>query len=63
LPELLNRPSKICNIRFTLNLIRALEIQQEVVAAGFLLAKRAVKAGLRVPKKYLNRFSFSYIGS
>ena len=33
----------------------ALEVEQEVVVAGLLLAKRAVDCGLKITKRFFNR--------
>lgn len=54
--ELNRRGSKVCNTKFTLGLMRALDLEKEIVAAGLLLAKAMVDSNLRISKKFLNRF-------
>lgn len=56
IPELIKRPSKICSTRYTLNMMKGLELDCEVLLAGLLLAKAAVDSNLRISKKFLNRF-------
>lgn len=60
LPEMNQRASKMCLVRFTLNLAKVLELTEEVVAAALLLAKRAVDSGLKISKKFLYRFDCCY---
>ena len=55
LQELTQRPSKQCHQKFTLNLMTALELEEEVILAGLVLAKRVVDCNLKVAKRYLNR--------
>ena len=58
-PELMQRPSKLCSAKFAINLMRTLELEEEVLLAGLILAKRAVDSNLKIGKKYLNRLVIS----
>lgn len=55
LGELSKRPSKVCAVKFTLNLLKSLELDEGIVLAGLLLAKLAVDCNLKITRRYLNR--------
>lgn len=54
--ELNQKASRGCPTKFTLHLIKNLELGEELASAGLLLAKRAVDGNLKISKKYLHRF-------
>lgn len=59
--ELLVRPSKVCGVKFTLNLTKNLELSPEVLLIALLIARRAVDKNLKIEKKNLYRFCCFYI--
>lgn len=56
LPELNQKASRGCLIKFTTHLTQNLEISEQLTLAGLLIAKRVIDSNLKITKKFLHRY-------